>query len=137
MGLNPFADKYNKASDYSCTVASKTIDTLSNSILVMKQNKDLMKKADTNAWLENTKKVSNNFTVLMRILDSAPLGDFGVEMRLSYLKLSIQHNILVLDGCKDNPKIDEIIANFENMREYWINLLEKQKEQVSNNTDLI
>lgn len=137
MGLNPFADKYNKASDYSGTVASKTIDTLSNSILVMKQNKEFMKKADTNVWLENTKKVSDNFGILMRILDSAPLGDFGVEMKLSYLKLSIQHNIIVLDGCKDNPKLDEIIANFENMRDYWINLSEEQKEQASNNTDLI
>lgn len=137
MGSNPFADKYNKASDYSETIASKTIDTLSQSVLILKQNKEHIKNSDSKAWLENTKKIANNFQILMRILDSHPLGDFGVEMKFSYLRLSMQHNLIVLDGCKDNPKLDEVINKFEMMRDYWIKLYDQKKKTSTSNTDLI
>lgn len=137
MGLNPFAEKYNKTSDYSGNIATKTIDVLSQSILILKNNKEAIKNSDIKAWNDNTKKISDNFQSLMRILDLKPLGDFGLEMKLSYFKLSIQHNIIVLDGCKENPKLDEIITKFERMRDYWMKISEDQKKQAIGNTDLI
>lgn len=46
---NPYTEKYNKVADSSETVGSKTIDLLSNTILILNENKEHIRNKDHNA----------------------------------------------------------------------------------------
>lgn len=134
---NPYTEKYNKASDSAETVASKSIDIISNSILVLNQGKEIMQEGDQIAWIDNSEKVSQNFTVLLSAVSAPELGDFGAYMQALYFNLSMKHNILVLDGYKDEAKVDEVIDKFQEIKDFWIKISQVAPAEEKKETDLI
>lgn len=49
----------------------------------------------------------------------------------------MKHNLMVMDGFKDEAKVDEVIEKAQELKDFWIKMVENSPPQEKKETDLL
>lgn len=131
MKGNAYTDKYKNKPEGGANIAVASIEAAERAISRIAKAKDYLTGGDKRNWFLELGKLGDEIGELQKYVTAPELGQWGHDVQMYYLNVSLINSKVILDDPKDPSVADELLGEFQKIRNFWQEVLKKSSDNIA------